>query len=243
MGGALVFPGGKVEPGDESDDWADLSTPLGARGRSLSDDPRTARAFSVAALRETLEEAAIVPTVGDRVTAATAEALRSELAAPGAPSFATCLRRRALVLDTGRLEALSRWITPVGESRRFDTRFYVLVLPQHQEGCHDAHETTKSFWATPREILDRWEAGEVHLAPPTSWTIGLFCTARDVRSAFAIARRASLSPVCPCFVEDAGQMVLVLLGDPLHPDGAPREAGLGVTRFVLRDARFVPVEP
>ena len=91
------------------------------------------------------------------------------------------------------------------------------------------------------ELLDRWERGEVMLAPPTSWTIALFREARDVGAAFDVARRQSLDPVEPCFVTTNGEMILTMPGDPLHP--GPASAALDPatpTRFVLEGGRFVP---
>lgn len=243
MGGALVFPGGKVDDGDRADAWDALSTPLGERPLGLSTDPTTARAFAVAALRESLEEAAILPVVGDRLDAEQVLDLRAAWAAAGGPeprSFSELLRSRNMILDTGRLEAISRWITPTVEPRRFDTRFYLLAAPPTQSGAHDEHETTRSFWATPADLLSRWEQGEIVLAPPTSWTIGLFRGCADVSSAFDVARRQLLSPLLPTFVDDAGEMVLALPGDPLYP--GPREPPhdpAAPTRFVLEDGRFV----
>jgi 8-oxo-dGTP pyrophosphatase MutT (NUDIX family) len=244
LGGALVFPGGKVDPGDHDDAWAERTTELRGRTRRFSDDERTARAFAVAALREVLEEAAIVPIVGDGLSGGDVLALRAELGTPSAPAsrpFVEVLRERRLVLDTARLEAVSRWITPTAEPRRFDTRFYLLAAPPGQEGAHDEHETTRSFWATPAELLERWERGEVVLAPPTSWTIALFRGAGGVSAAFDVARRQSLDPVEPCFVTTGGEMILTMPGDPLHP--GPESALVdpaAPTRFVLENGRFVP---
>lgn len=244
LGGAVVFPGGKVDSGDRDPCWKRLSTPLGARARQFAAGEAEARAFAVAVLREALEEAAISPVVGDGLDAKGALALRAALAAPSQgsePPFARLLDEHGYVLDTGRLEALGRWITPTAEPKRFDTRFYLLALPRNQSGVHDDHETTLSFWATPRDLLSRWERGEIMLAPPTAWMIGLFFGLRDLDAAFAVARRQSLSPVEPHFTQHGADVVLTLPGDPLHPVPAPPpEDPEAPTRFVLANGRFVP---
>lgn len=245
LGGAVVFPGGKVDASDRSEQWQDLSSDLSPRVRSFGPDEATARAFAVAALRELLEEAAILPVAGARLDGQETALLRSELANRAssegdAPAFAALLRERGLRADTSRLEALARWITPAAESRRYDTRFYILPAPDQQHGAHDRHETTDSFWATPREVLARWERGEFFLAPPTSRMLGLLLTAPDIRSALAIAAAQSLDPVCPFFTMDGDQGVLALPGDPLYPEPAPPPADdTAPTRFVLVDGRFV----
>jgi 8-oxo-dGTP pyrophosphatase MutT (NUDIX family) len=240
MAGAVVFPGGKVDAADERADWAEQASPPGARARQFVPSPEHSLAFGVAALRETLEEAAILPVVGDLLDGPATLALREALGQ--SPSqLRTLLSTRGLTLDVARLEALARWITPTAEPKRFDTRFYLLPCPPGQEGAHDRHETTHSFWATPREILARWERGEIFLAPPTSCTIELFVRAGTVASAVEIARRQPLHPICPEFIRDAGEMILTLPGDPLHPTRAQTPLPPSApTRFVLRDGRFIP---
>lgn len=245
MGGAVVFPGGKVDASDKLAGWAERATELGPRARAFASDESDARAFAVAALRELLEEAAMLPVVGE-LTGERLEPLRRELAersAAGAPGSALLelLRARDLMLDTSGLEAISRWVTPAAETRRYDTRFYLLRAPAGQLGRHDEHETTKSFWMQPSEILSLWAKGSIFLAPPTSHTLALLENAASVDAALAIVRRHPLEPVCPFFAQDGDQVVLALPGDPLYPDASPGSADPdGPTRFVLEDGRFVP---
>lgn len=243
MGGALVFPGGKVDPEDHAEIWGELTTPLGPRARAFADSETVARAFAVAALREALEEAAILPLVGDTLDAQGALSLRVRASSASDTNgrtngLAVELMTMGSKLDTARLEAISRWITPKIEPKRFDTRFYLLELPKAQVGEHDSHETTLSFWSTPGDILARWKRGEVMLAPPTSFTIGLFSRAESVEEAFDIARSQPLSAIEPMLADDRGQPVIVMPGDPLHPD--PAVFGPDApTRFVLDGGRFV----
>ncbi len=241
MGGAIVFPGGKVDPGDRNPCWDALSTPLRGGPRNFSDDPSTARAFAVAALRETLEEAALLPVLGDDLDDSAVRELQR--ARQRGQPFSAAVEEAGLVLDTARLQALSRWITPTVESRRFDTRFYLLAAPPRQHGAHDGHETTRGFWATAADILARWERLEIRLAPPTSFTLELFRDAVDVEAALAIARTRSLAPTLPFVVQDAGETILALPGDPLHPTREVPENAEGPTRFILVGTRFVSRRP
>lgn len=238
LGGAIVFPGGKVDPADAHEQWRELSTGLGDRVRQLADSEARARSFAIAALRELLEEAALLPVTGAALDAEAALSLREQLARES--SFADLLRHHDLRVDTARLEALGRWVTPAAESRRYDTRFYVLPLPQGQSGAHDQHETTSSFWATPARVLERWERGEIFLAPPTVRSVEIFRAAGSVDEALAIARGQSLDPVCPYFVMDGDRAVLALPGDPLFPEpGEPPADPLAPTRFEMDGGRFV----
>jgi 8-oxo-dGTP pyrophosphatase MutT (NUDIX family) len=236
MGGAVVFPGGKVDAADHDPRWEGRTTPLAARARELDRDSSAARAFAVAALRETFEEAAILSTAST-IDGAAVEHLRRRL--ESGVRFVDLMDESDLVLDTGRLEPFARWITPVREPRRFDTRFYLLALPEGQHGAHDRRETTESFWDTPRSVLERWERGEIVLAPPTSHTLETFARASTLEEARRIASRQSLGPVCPCFVQDGDSLILTLPGDPLHPEPVSEALDPNApTRFVLEGSRF-----
>lgn len=247
LGGALVFPGGKVSASDRDPLWEEQSTQLTPRALGFADDAATARAFAIAALRELLEEAAILPTAGDRLAGDEVEQFRKELSEhagePGDDSsrFRELLRARDLLLDSVRLEALSRWVTPRAEERRYDTRFYVLVAPPGQAGRHDDHETTQGFWASPSEIVALWERGEAFLAPPTLRTVQLFERASSLQQVLDVARAHHLAPVCPEFVLDGDVGALALPGDVLYPEPHPPPADPDApTRFVLEDGRFLP---
>ncbi|XXX82116.1 hypothetical protein WMF30_25485 [Sorangium sp. So ce134] len=239
MGGAVVFPGGKVDAQDGAEVWRDRATEPPARADAFAADAAQARALCVAACRETLEEGAILPT-DPPLSGEEIDAIGRELAA-GAPLDAS-LERRGLKLALAALVPWARWITPVAEARRFDARFFLLPLPRGQVGRHDGYETTMSFWAAPAEVLERAARGEIVLAPPTSRTLELLSAARDVRSAVALAERQTLLPICPRFVpgDGAEPPYLALPGDPSHEIRERRAEG--PTRYVLRDGRFVAEE-
>jgi 8-oxo-dGTP pyrophosphatase MutT (NUDIX family) len=229
LGGAIVFPGGKVDASDASDAWNDV-----VDGGAESD-----RALRIAACREALEEAAILPVRGSSVDHASLVALRTEAAsAKGDAALAALLRARNLRLDLASLTPLARWITPVAEARRYDTWFYLTALPANQEGVHDQRETTSSFWGRPADVLARFDRSEVQLAPPTHRTLETLLAARTCAEAREIAARASLEPICPKLVMLEGTVALVLPGDPDHDVREARVAGK--SRYVMRGDRFVP---
>jgi 8-oxo-dGTP pyrophosphatase MutT (NUDIX family) len=241
LGGAVVFPGGKVDPSDRDAAWAPLAAD--AQLFSSTDDQATARAFAIAACREAFEEAAILvattPMAHEDVVA-----LRDQLE-PGAEAFQRVIRRRGLCLDLARLMPFGRWVTPTAESRRFDTRFFLALAPEGQRGAHDAVETTSGFWARPTEVLDQFDRAEVELAPPTHRSLSLLRDARSIDGAFALARSLAKAPICPKLVPvpDRGDgrgptMALVLPGDEGHDD---RDVLVpGPSRFVLRGQRWLP---
>jgi 8-oxo-dGTP pyrophosphatase MutT (NUDIX family) len=243
LGGAIVFPGGKLDTADADPGWADASTPPLPPRTPMTDDEATLRALAVAACREALEEAAILPLVGTQLSHDELLAWRKRVAA--GESLLSLLKASGARLDLAALHPMARWVTPVAEARRFDTRFFLYVAEAALTGAHDDHETTASFWAAPAEVLRRFTAGSLQLAPPTHRTLEILATARDAREAVALADAACLDPVCPRLVthRDArGETLgLALPGDPEHDVREARSPGR--SRYVLRGDRFLPEDP
>lgn len=172
---AWVFPGGRVDEADAlpaglvaAPDDAAASALLGVAAGGL--------AFWVAALRECYEEAGILLATdrrtgrpldaGDEVTAARLARYRRQLLA-GECSLADVLDAVDALLDVSAVHPVSHWITPPGQPRRFDTRFFVALAPHGQDGSHDTNETVDSIWTTPAAVLGRHAAGELKLVFPT----------------------------------------------------------------------------
>lgn len=230
MGGALVFPGGKVDEGDRDPVWGGVLLP-----------PRSGvrQDLALAACRESLEEAAILPVRGE-LSHGEALELREALAT-GADVLRAALATRGLAIDLASLVPFARWITPEAEVRRFDARFFMLRTPAGQKGAHDTHETMASFWATPRDILARFESKDVQLAPPTHRTLQMLLEHAAVDDALAAAESANLDPICPALIDYDGTMALTLPGDPDHPQAAVIVKGQ--TRYVLRGEQWRPEDP
>ena len=240
LGGAVVFPGGKLDEPDRDPAWAALATPPRAprlaahTGAIEADDTR--RALAVAACRETLEEAALLPVEGERLAHDDLLGLRARLAA--GESFRALIEERGLRIDLAALHPFARWVTPVAEARRFDARFFLAAVSAGDRGAHDERETTSSFWAAPAEIVRRFVAGEIQLAPPTHRTLEILATLESAREALAWTDSACLDPICPALVRQGDTMALVLPGDPEHDVRESRVPG--ASRFVLRGERWLP---
>ena len=69
--------------------------------------------------------------------------------------------------DPGALVELSRWITPAEVKVRFDTHFFLALLPDGQEARVDGEECVDLGWFSPRAALDAHAAGEIVLVFPT----------------------------------------------------------------------------
>jgi 8-oxo-dGTP pyrophosphatase MutT (NUDIX family) len=246
LGGAVVFPGGKLDAGDGADAWASLVTdpraPTRAPAEPFARDAAHLRALAVAAARETLEEAALLHVARGAVGHDEALALRAELTMDPA-ALRRFLAGRGLLLDLDALHPFARWITPVSEARRYDARFFVAIAPPGQHGAHDEHETMSSFWAPPAEVLRRWAAGEIQIAPPTHATLAQLAACATTDAVLAHAAAGCLDPVCPRAVPQriAGEpdaLALVLPGDPEHDVRERRVPG--PSRYVLRGDRWMP---
>ncbi len=141
------------------------------------------------------------------------------------------------------LVPFAHWVTPEIEIRRYDTRFFLAVMPAGQEAKHDEGEMTELAWLTPSEAIDRCRRQEIMLPPPTWTTLRQLERCGTVDEAVAWARRVTVVRVMPGFVKSEDASILTLPGDPLFPtvEGweVPEE-----TRFVLRDGRgWLPEHP
>lgn len=246
MGGAYVFPGGKFDAAD-----ADASVPCDlsaeeAAARLFEADGVRARGLHVTALRECLEEAGVL-LVHEQVSPDEVAAMRRACDKDKAP-LGPQLRARGLTLRTSALVPLSRWVTPRGETRRFDARFFMAALPADVVATHDEGETVASLWLSPREALERAKRQEIVLVPPTYRTVEILSYCADTAAALALAPEPipRLEPrVVP---SPEGQIVIVLPGDPLHGEPAPRMTRPGTlegielfNRFGYKDGSWEPI--
>lgn len=203
--GMTVFPGGGVDPSDGTAEiaWAGPEPAWWAR-RFDTTEPR-AKALVCAAVRETFEECGVLlagPTadtvVGDttRYRAARRRLEHREL------SLAAFLAEENLVLRADLLRPWANWITPVVEPRRYDTHFFVAVLPEGQLADGATTEAAEVRWHTPAEELDRWRAGEDILLPPT-WA-QLDALAAYASTAEILAAEPAIDPIMPVFAASEG---------------------------------------
>tara|TARA_B100000029_G_scaffold304123_1_gene296981 strand:+ start:252 stop:1082 length:831 start_codon:yes stop_codon:yes gene_type:complete len=161
-----IFPGGAIEEDDKNYIWDDLVVGLTkeeAKTQLRTDD---ARSFWIAAIRETIEE------VGVLVGTHEIELLEDrELIEGGSENFSDVISQREISLDLSDIEPISRWVTPMGGTRRYDTYFFVAqpftsVTPQV-----DGKEAVEAFWIAPSEALKKWELGEMTMISPTLATL------------------------------------------------------------------------
>lgn len=198
-GGAYAYPGGSVDPRDARP--LASAGPTGAQwAERLGTDPDTARAVVCAAVRETFEESGVLlagpdaSTVVADVTGADWEADRAALVAREL-SFADFLERRGLVLRDDLLGAWARWITPEFEERRYDTFFFVAVLPRGQRTRNASTEADRTVWVHPRDAAEGYDKGELLMMPPTIATLRRLAQYPTAEAALAAAPGEDLTPV------------------------------------------------
>jgi len=192
--GAYVFPGGSVDASDGDAGIAWAGPDAAEWGRLIDAPAALARTLVCAAVRETFEESGVLlagPTP-ETVLATTGgeewEADRRALLA-GSLSLAGLLRRRGLVLRSDLLRPWARWITPVTEERRYDTRFFVAALPPGQHARDVSGEADETAWMDPGEALAAAGRREIALMPPTAITLAELRECGRVPAALAARRR------------------------------------------------------
>lgn len=241
LGGAHVFPGGKVDVADARLDMAThLDLPVAQLHAALGEpdlDPLTAAGLYVAALRESFEETGVLyADQADAALAARATAMLRE----GQP-FELAVTALALRLSASGLAPWSRWITPLVPSmqnKRFDTRFFVAVVPPGQQATHDNHEATESIWLSPRVALQQYWDGALELAPPQIMSLAHLSRHARVVSVLAQARGRLPPVVQPEPFDHDGVRVLCYPGDERH--SIAKRALPGPTRLQFRNRRFEP---
>jgi len=119
-----------------------------------------------------------------------------------------------LRLCMGDIYYFAHWITPVGPTRRYDTRFFVAAAPPEQHPAHDDRETIASVWISPADALERHARKEFDMIFPTIKNleaIGRFDKAADLIAAAAAVDE--VKTILPRVVRDAHGLRILLPGD------------------------------
>jgi 8-oxo-dGTP pyrophosphatase MutT (NUDIX family) len=243
LGGAYVFPGGKMDAADgvpahhayldQSPDQ--LHAALGEPNTA----PATACGLFIAALRETYEEAGVLfaqnshnrpPDAAPEVTGT----------AKGS-DFHQRLESGSLRLQTLAVHPWSRWITPRMPSvtnKRFDTRFFISVMPAGQNAAHDDFEATESAWLRPRVALEQYWEREIELAPPQIMSLAHLSRYQSAAHAMAAARVSAPPVIMPEAFQENDERVICYPGHARNP--VARRAMPGPLQLFWRNKRFEP---
>ena len=200
-GGAMVFPGGRVDPGDSV--LAELVAPELADG-----------AARIAAIRETLEETGIaigfdpLPPTDER------RAMRARL--HDGDALGAILGDRRLALDG--LVPFARWLPAHAHMRIFDTLFYIAALPPGSpEPVVDATENVTACWTTASDVLAAADAGTAHIIFPTRRNLERLARYASFADAVADARAHPVRAITPFIEEREGGPHLCIPDDAGYP--------------------------
>ena len=223
--GALVFPGGSVDPGDHE---VAGKPELYAGGEGLDAE---ALGFRIAAIRETFEESGILlakqhgsGTLVDAKRASEIEAANRTALCEGKTTFLKLLIDNGMLLTLDELMPYAHWITPEGMPKRFDTWFFLAAAPPEQVGAHDGKESTDSIWVSPREALAGGESGRFKLPFPTTRNLIKLGKHRTVRDALGDATGKPVVTVMPVMTKENGGRQLRIPAEAGY-DGVVFEVG------------------
>ncbi|MEM9170214.1 MAG: NUDIX hydrolase [Pseudomonadota bacterium] len=213
-GGALVFPGGRIDPADGDPVWAERALGL--------DDDAALNAARVAAAREAFEEVGVLLATKDGapVSGALAAKLGAARAAVEADAalFAPLLAEHGLRLDLRALTAFSRWVAPEVIPKRFDTHFFLAAAPADQTPSPDGSEACACLWMRPLDALANRSAGRRRVIFPTARNLELLSLSADVAAARSDAAARPIEPVHISVEVRDGQKVVTIpdhLGYPV----------------------------
>lgn len=220
-GGVHVFPGGAVDVADlDAERWTfGLSDEIASRRLDLE---RGGLAFYVACLRELFEEAGLLIACdesGQTVHLSGSDevsrmATHRSAVNSGERDFFSVLEDEGFRLDLRGLEYVAHWITPIGLSRRYDTRFFVALAPAGQVAAHDEGETVADLWMRPHEALEAHGRGEFDMMFPTVRNLQAIAHFSRTHEVLDYARSLpSISPVHPEIVERDGQRIILAPDD------------------------------
>lgn len=247
--GAWVFPGGLVDADDRAVrqactglDDAQASARLGLPEGGLD--------HFVAAVRECFEEAGVLLALDRQGAPARLDgpegqallALRGPLHR-GECSFASMCREHGLTLPMDRLHYVAHWLTPRGRPKRFDTRFFLAVLPPDQETAHDAVETTDHVWLRPAQALS--PANQRRLMTPTRAMLEMLAGFEGCASLVEwVHRPRSVACVLPRLAAGPGGVEPILPDHPAYDEvGLLDPDGRGLAQCALQPGTAVALSP
>ncbi len=186
--GALVFPGGRVDPPDRA--IAD-----GPRGGHVPGVVGDDLALRVAGIREVHEECGVL-LARPRGDNGLIDAGRLAAMATGL-TFAELLEREDLELATELMTPFAHWITPTTMPKRFDTHFFLAVAPADHLAVHDGAESVDSVWINPARALAEAVQGRWKLVFPTRLNLRKLAQWRVTAAAIEAARTNPIVTVMP----------------------------------------------
>ena len=208
--GALVFPGGRIDPED-----VELGERLGLpNGAAI-----------IAAVRETIEETAVAVALDPLPDAAHSLELQRDLL--GGMSLAAMLDHHSLRLVPTALTLFARWLPKFHATRRFDTIFFIASAPPGDWHPNvGERENSSAEWVTARDVLDRDRGGTASLIFPTRTTLHRLAPHGGYAEIVADAAAHPVETVTPWLEERDGERWLTIPGHLGYPVTQEKIEGL-----------------
>lgn len=222
VGGAHVFPGGRVDPEDAlaADFCAGLDDEAASRRLNVE---RGGLAHYVAAIRECFEEAGVLlardstgRAIGAEESVSSVADLEEARRALNAREvgFLELAREHGWRLAVDRMHYWAHWITPEDSPIRFDTRFFLATVGADQSAAHHEEELAGSEWVRPLVALRKAELGEWTIIFPTLKNLTTLLGFANVAEAEqAGARRGDVAALEPRVLRRPQGIQVVLPGD------------------------------
>ncbi len=233
-GGALVFPGGKLDP--EDSDEALLATCRGQKGPDgeLSDEEL---AFRICGIRETFEEAGVLlardnatgDSLSDERGTKLAQQYREALHG-GEITLAEIVQTEHLTLACDQMIVFARWVTPTYFPKRFDTYFFLARVPEDQIASHDDIESTDSLWTTPTDAITDGEEGRKVVVFATSANLHKLALSKSVDELFENTLKDNIVIVEPNITDNDGDVTFRIRDDAGYPMTERTEYGGSVLK-------------
>jgi 8-oxo-dGTP pyrophosphatase MutT (NUDIX family) len=217
FGAAYAFPGGVVEDDDRAvhefcagvtETQADSR--LGVKNGGLD--------LYSAAIRELFEESGVLLGGSENLDedlCAIRDALND-----GSERWADFVARNHLDLQCDQLHYFSHWITPVTQSKRYSTRFFLARLPEGQVAAHCGGELTESRWISAHDMLEAGRQGVVKLHFPTIKTLESLARHKTLEALLDWAESCvewGVTSMVPAIITRDGEPEVVLPGDRDYP--------------------------
>ena len=234
MPGAMVFPGGKVDP-------ADSDPALTASWRHADGRFPEAVTARVAAIRESFEECGILlarergsDALLDETRTRSIDAKHRAALCRGERNLAAIVAEEDLELAGDLPAHFAHWITPEMMPRRFDTHFFLVEAPAGQSAVHDGDESVDSAWITPQQAIAEEAAERLSIIFPTLMQLRKLARHASVADALAASRAEPVVTVLPHIEEGEDGPTLRI----------PIDAGYGVGELSLEAfSRKLPAKP
>ena len=200
-GGAMVFPGGRIDPGDHA-----LAALIGA-----GEDG----AARIAAIRETIEEAGVAVGLSPEPSAAQLAAMRARLHA--GETLGAVLADEGIAPALDRLVPFARWLPAHAHMRIFDTLFFLARAPAHSQASVDATENVRLTWTRAADLLADADAGRATIIYPTRRNLERLALFASYDDAVAQALAHPVRTITPFTEDRAGTPHLCIPDDLGYP--------------------------